>query len=50
MLPIWQNFMIAYLNGGSLGSNSDILSQASISQMWTVQFPLLQPQYGAKLV
>lgn len=39
------NFMIAYLNGGSLGSNS-ILSQASISQMWTVQFPLLQPNMG----
>lgn len=39
------NFMIAYLNGGTFGTNS-ILSPASINQMWTVQFPSLNTRQG----
>ncbi len=39
------NFMIAYLNGGSFGTNS-ILTQTSINQMWTPQIPSLQPNMG----
>jgi CubicO group peptidase (beta-lactamase class C family) len=39
------NFMIAYLNGGSFGTNS-ILSATSISQMWTEQIPSLDPTQG----
>lgn len=39
------NFMIAYLNGGTLGTNS-ILSPSSISQMWTPQIPTIDPTQG----
>ena len=39
------NFMIAYLNGGILGSSS-ILSPASINEMWSLQIPSLDPTQG----
>lgn len=39
------NFMLAYLNGGTLG-NSTILSPASVTQMWTPQVPTLDPTQG----
>ncbi|HNI44466.1 MAG TPA: serine hydrolase domain-containing protein, partial [Chitinophagales bacterium] len=39
------NFMIAYLNGGTLNGNS-ILSPAAINQMWTPQIPSLDPTQG----
>ena len=39
------NFMIAYLNGGTLGVNS-ILTSASINEMWTPQVPSLDPTQG----
>lgn len=39
------NFMMAYLNGGSLESSS-ILSAASIQEMWTFQVPDLEPTMG----
>lgn len=39
------NFMIAYLNGGTFGTNS-ILSPSSINQMWTPQIPTLDPYQG----
>ena len=39
------NFMIAYLNGGTLGTNS-ILNQLSINEMWTPQVPALDPTQG----
>jgi CubicO group peptidase (beta-lactamase class C family) len=39
------NFLIAYLNGGTLGSNS-ILSAASINEMWSAQVPSLNPTQG----
>jgi CubicO group peptidase (beta-lactamase class C family) len=39
------NFMIAYLNGGTLGANS-ILTQASINEMWSPQIPSLEATQG----
>lgn len=39
------NFMLAYLNGGTLG-NSTILSPSSVNQMWTLQVPALDPAQG----
>ena len=39
------NFMIAYLNGGTLGSNS-ILNNASINEMLSAQVPSLDPTQG----
>ncbi len=39
------NFMIAYLNGGTLGSNS-ILNSTSINQMLSAQVPSLDPTQG----
>ena len=39
------NFMIAYLNGGTLGSNS-ILNNASINEMLSAQVPFLDPTQG----
>ncbi len=39
------NFMIAYLNGGTLGSNS-ILTQASVNEMWSPQISALDPTQG----
>jgi CubicO group peptidase (beta-lactamase class C family) len=39
------NFMIAYLNGGALGSNR-ILSASSIHEMWSSQIPALEPTQG----
>jgi CubicO group peptidase (beta-lactamase class C family) len=39
------NFMIAYLNGGTLGANS-ILTQASINEMWSSQIPSLEATQG----
>lgn len=39
------NFMIAYLNGGQLGSNS-ILSAGTITDMWTAQVPSLDATQG----
>ena len=39
------NFMIAYLNGGTFGSNS-ILSSSSVNQMWTQQVPTLDTTQG----
>ena len=39
------NFMIAYLNGGTLGDNS-ILSPDSINEMWSSQIPGLDPTQG----
>jgi CubicO group peptidase (beta-lactamase class C family) len=39
------NFMLAYLNGGTLG-NSTILSPSSVTQMWTLQVPSLDPTQG----
>ncbi len=39
------NFMVAILNGGTLGSNS-ILSSASVNEMLTPQVPALEPTQG----
>ena len=39
------NFMLACLNGGTLG-NSTILSPSSMTQMWTPQIPSLDPTQG----
>jgi CubicO group peptidase (beta-lactamase class C family) len=39
------NFMIAYLNGGTFGTNS-LLSPSSINQMWTPQIPSLDAYQG----
>ena len=39
------NFMIAYLNAGTFGGSS-ILNQASISEMWSLQIPDLDPLQG----
>jgi len=39
------NFMIAYLNGGTFGSNS-ILSSDSIDEMWSSQIPGIDPTQG----
>lgn len=39
------NFMIAYLNGGTLGANS-ILTQPSINEMWSSQIPALDATQG----
>lgn len=39
------NFMIAYLNGGTLGANS-ILSSTSINEMLSSQVPTLEPTQG----
>lgn len=39
------NFMLAYLNGGTLNS-STILSPSSVTQMWTPQIPALDPTQG----
>lgn len=39
------NFMIAYLNGGTFGSNS-ILNSASINEMLSAQVPSLDPTQG----
>jgi CubicO group peptidase (beta-lactamase class C family) len=39
------NFMIAYLNDGTLGANS-ILNQSSIIEMWTPQVTTLDPNQG----
>ena len=39
------NFMIAYLNDGTFGSNS-ILSSSSVNQMWTQQVPTLDTTQG----
>ncbi len=38
-------FMIAYLNGGTLGTNS-ILSPATINDMWTPQIPSIKANQG----
>jgi CubicO group peptidase (beta-lactamase class C family) len=39
------NFMIAYLNNGTLGSSS-ILNGASINEMWSSQIPSIDPTQG----
>jgi len=39
------NYMIAFLNGGSLGSNA-ILSPSSVSEMWTPQIPSIESKQG----
>ncbi|MDC1244414.1 beta-lactamase family protein [Crocinitomicaceae bacterium] len=39
------NYMIAFLNGGSLGSNA-ILSPSSVSEMWTQQIPSIESKQG----
>ena len=39
------NFMIAYLNGGTFGTNT-ILTPASIDQMWTPQIPGIEDSQG----
>lgn len=39
------NFMIAYLNGGSLGSH-EILSSESVDEMLSSQIPALEPTQG----
>lgn len=39
------NFMIAYMNGGTFGANN-ILTPASITQMWTPQISALDPTQG----
>lgn len=39
------NFMIAYLNGGSLGTNT-ILSPSSVNDMWTPQVPSIEGSQG----
>lgn len=39
------NFMIAFLNGGTMGSNS-ILTSSSITDMWTVQNSAIEPNQG----
>ena len=39
------NFMIAYLNGGNLGSNT-ILSPSSVNEMWTQQVPSIENTQG----
>ena len=39
------NFMIAYLNGGSLGTNT-ILSPSSVNEMWTPQVPSIEGSQG----
>jgi CubicO group peptidase (beta-lactamase class C family) len=39
------NFMIAYLNGGTLGTNT-LLNSSSISEMWSAQVPTLDPTQG----
>lgn len=39
------NFMVAYLNGGTLGSNS-ILSSSSINDMLSLQIPFIDPNQG----
>ena len=39
------NYMIAFLNGGNLGSNA-ILSPSSVSEMWTPQIPSIESKQG----
>ena len=39
------NYMIAFLNGGTLGSNA-ILSPSSVSEMWTPQIPSIESKQG----
>ena len=39
------SFMIAFLNGGTLGSNA-ILSPSSVSEMWTQQIPSIESKQG----
>ena len=39
------NFMITYLNGGSLGTNT-ILSSSSVNEMWTPQVPAIEGSQG----
>ena len=39
------NYMIAFLNGGTLGGNT-ILSPSSVNEMWTVQNPSIQNTQG----
>ncbi len=39
------NYMIAFLNGGTLGSNA-ILSPSSVSEMWTQQIPSIESKQG----
>lgn len=38
-------FMVAYLNGGTLGANS-ILTSNSVNEMWSTQIPALNQQQG----
>ena len=39
------NFMIAFLNGGTLGDNT-ILNSSSVNEMWTEQVPSIQNSQG----
>ena len=39
------NYMIAFLNGGALGSNA-ILSPSSVNEMWTQQVPSIESKQG----
>ena len=39
------NFMIAFLNGGTLGGNT-ILTPSSVNEMWTEQIPSIQNTQG----
>ncbi len=39
------NFMIAFLNGGTLGDNT-ILNPSSVNEMWTEQVPSIQNSQG----